>query len=109
MSEQALVRSIVDALNLLSGVRAMRLQSGMVKVRNGFMHLCEPGTPDILVMLRGGHVAWIECKAPKGVNEKSQPIWHEMAAKMGHSVRVVRDTQSAISFVREMQGLRGAA
>lgn len=100
MSEAALKRSVVDALRLLNGVHVLRLNAGATVIRSGttsrVIHGVEPGTPDLLVMLPGGRVLWLELKTARGRLSPAQQAWHERARRMGHTVEVVRDVQSAV-------------
>ncbi len=97
-SEGQLLTRVMEALSLLQGCRPMRRNSGG---RRGRVWLCEEGTPDIEVMLRGGRVAWIELKTATGTVSDAQKLWHAAAGEMGHVVHVVRTVQGAIDAVRE--------
>lgn len=100
MSETDLSRSIAKALEAL-GYPIVRIHSGKVRVARGFMQLAAEGTPDRLVLLRGGRVIWIEVKFGKGgVLSAKQLAWHARAAKMGHYVITVRSVREAIEAVR---------
>jgi hypothetical protein len=70
----------------MTGEHFLRLQSGIVKVRGGFMHLCPTGTPDFLVIRAVPH--WIEikaegCKTQKERAEK-QAAFADKVVKLGH-------------------------
>lgn len=108
MSESDLLRATLRAIEWLPGVHALRLNAGLTVLGTGknkrAIKGCEPGTPDIEVMLMGGRVIWLECKTPKGRLSKSQVAWHAMASKLGHRVRVVRSVDEAVAAVREATG-----
>lgn len=99
MSETALSKAIRDALKRVRHVKVLRLNSGRVRVKGGYVHLCEPGTPDILVMLPHQRVCWLEAKTRDGVVEDDQIEWHAEAVALGHTVHVVRDVQQAVDVV----------
>lgn len=55
-----------------NGYIVERLQSGKVKVKGGWMQLCDTGTPDThIVGLKGFHFYW-ETKKPGGKPSKEQ-------------------------------------
>lgn len=51
--------------------RVYRTQSGMVKVKGGFMHLCPNGTPDTTGFTIDGRIIGIEYKTPKAYATKN--------------------------------------
>lgn len=52
--------------------------------------MIEKGFPDLLVILKGGRVRFIETKAEDGVVSPSQQHQHGRLRAMGHDVLVVR-------------------
>lgn len=102
MSEtRDVVRPTLEILNGIPGVIAYRIQSGKVRVRGGWMHLAEPGTPDIGCMVRGLSV-FFEAKAPRGVLSDEQLRWHERARRAGAIVVVIRKPSTALDEVRKI-------
>lgn len=102
MSETStVVRPILDALNGVPGCVAYRIHSGKVKVRGGWMHLAEEGTPDIGCVVRGVPV-FFEAKAPKGLVSERQLEWHGQARRAGAFVFIVRSPASAVDVVRKI-------
>lgn len=95
MSETQLSHDIQRALNKL-GVWCIRVQSGRVKVRGGWMHLAEEGTPDLYCPALN---LWLEIKTPGGEREASQVAWHSRAAREGVKVAVVRSVSETIRAV----------
>jgi hypothetical protein len=94
MSETSAVTApIVKALNE-AGYWAIRLNSGKVKVRGGWLNLCPPGTPDILVLLSGGRCLWVETKDVKKdyhkEQQESQGDFHARLEGLHHRVVVAR-------------------
>lgn len=103
MSESQLLKSVMGRLAYIRGCHPMRLNAGTTILGKGASRRaikgCEPGTPDVMVMLPGGSVVWLEIKTPKGRVSKVQLAWHAMAAKMNHTVHVVRSVQEAVDAV----------
>lgn len=110
--EAALKRAVLDALALVPGVRALRMQAGKLVIgtrENGdrrMVDLGETGTPDVLVMLPDSRCVWLELKAAKGRITDAQHAWHDAARKLGHAVHVVRDVADALRVVREAKEQR---
>ncbi len=99
-SESAIQRAILDAL-LVAGAFAFRVQAGKVKVRGGYMTLCPPGTPDILVVVPpNGHLLGLECKAITGELRESQIAWSAKARARGVTVETVRSVDEALTAYR---------
>lgn len=103
MSEAQLLTAVLAVLRRLPHVHGLRLNSGATVIGEGasrrMIKGCEAGTPDVLVLLSGGRVVWLELKSPRGRIADSQSAWHAMAAKLGHRVVVCRDVQTAIDAV----------
>lgn len=91
MTETQLSRSIQAAL-LRAGFWVIRVQSGMVKVRRGFMHLAPVGTPDLHIIGEG----WIEVKVPGQELKPEQALWHEKARRLGVRVEVAESAKEAV-------------
>jgi hypothetical protein len=68
-TENQVKQEITDYLEL-RGYKVHRMNSGLVRVRGGVMHLCEKDTPDLLVLGKNNFVLWIETKKP---GEKASP------------------------------------
>lgn len=100
MSETDLSRDIQSTLAKL-GIWCIRVQSGIVKVRGGWMHLAEEGTPDLYCPALN---LWLEIKTPGGEREASQVAWHSRAAREGVNVSVVRSVSEAIQAVTAVRG-----
>jgi len=70
----------------IPGVLYLRVQSGGYR---GRMRLNEPGWPDVLLVLRGGRVLWVEVKREKGgVLADVQLAKIDELRRMGHEVIV---------------------
>jgi hypothetical protein len=101
MSEADTLRAIHSALTSL-GYWVIRIHSGKVRVKRGFMQLAPVGTPDLLVLDAMG---FLEVKTADKASKPSaeQLAWHERAAKLGVRVAVVRSVGEAIAKVREWE------
>lgn len=102
MTETKLSAAIASSLKKL-GYPVVRIQSGVVRVGPHFVHMADRGTPDRIVMLRGGRVLWLEVKTPSGLLSADQVAWHARAAERGHVVRIVKSVTDAIEAVRETE------
>lgn len=65
MSETAIKRSVIDAMNATGLCNVWSTPSGKVQVRGGWMSLAPEGTPDICGFARDGRFVGIEVKVPK--------------------------------------------
>jgi hypothetical protein len=89
-------RRILAALEAV-GAFAFRVQSGMVKVRGGWMHLSPPGTADILVIVPpDGRVLGLEVKTAKGKERDAQLTWADAVRGLGGAVQTVRTPEEAV-------------
>lgn len=103
--EGKLKAEVQDFLGKL-GMFYMRLQSGQVKVRGGFMHLCPTGTADLVVYpSKGFSVGWIEMKQLKGVQRKSQVEFQAKAEAAGHPYLVARSAEDVAKWLKENEAI----
>lgn len=97
-----MLRACVSALEA-AGALVLRVQSGRVKVRGGWMQLAPEGTPDLLVVVPPhGRLLGLEVKAARGRVRPSQVTWADAARRHGAAVRIVRSSVEAVSAYREM-------
>lgn len=96
-TETELSTSIRKALKL-AGCWLIRIPAGGGRVRNGFIHAAEPGTPDLLIVKPYG---WLEIKTDEGSLNKDQIAWHARAESEGLRVAVVRSVEMALRTVRK--------
>ena len=82
---ETIVKDQVVAYLKKAGHFHLRLQSGKVKVRGGFMQLCPEGTADFQVCIKP-QTYWIELKAPKAVTAKARKV---AQAAFGDEVRAL--------------------
>ncbi len=102
-TETEIQRAILDALASV-GAFAMRVQSGKVKVRGGWMQLAPAGTPDIIVLVPPrGLLLGLEVKTATGEERESQIIWRAQACRRGAVVETVRSVQEALDAYRRAQ------
>ena len=89
MSETStIVTPIVKALTK-AGYLTLRLNSGKVRVRGGFMTLCPVGTADVVVFPANQPPLWVECKQPglgkvKNPTVEAQQAFAERVLSLGH-------------------------
>lgn len=71
-----------------AGYLAIRMQSGRVKVRGGWMNLAPPGTADIVIFRPYKEPVWAETKTAKGRTNpeqiKAQGEFRDRVAALGH-------------------------
>ena len=110
MSETDIQRAILDALAAI-GAFAFRTNSskGAVKVRGGWVTLCPPGTPDILIVVPPrGRLLGLEVKTAKGEERESQLAWASRARGLGAGVETVRSVAEAVEAYRSALGRPGS-
>jgi hypothetical protein len=89
--ETKLSKAVHDAL-LAAGFWSLRIQSGKHKVRRGYLHCAEAGTPDRYVVGLG----WMEIKRPGEELSYDQKRWHKRATELGERVVVVESASEAV-------------
>lgn len=104
LSESTQITSpIVAALNK-AGYFAMRLNSGRVRVRGGFMTLCPVGTADILLCLPDRLPIWVETKAVKKdyhkEQQEAQGAFRARVEALGHTFVVARSLDDVLEVLR---------
>lgn len=99
--ETELARHAIAAVRLVyPACVAIRVHSGIVRVKRGFMHLAEIGTPDWLLMMPKGRQLWLEFKLPGERPTDEQIAWHKRACALGHDVAVVQSIEETVEVVR---------
>jgi len=98
MLESEIQRDIITYLELIK-CKVFRMNSGIVKsAGGGRMHLCEKGTPDLLVIGKN-LIMWIEVKRADEKLSESQKKMFDYLFNCGQCVVVcssVEDVQKAI-------------
>lgn len=96
--ETVLQRAIIDALAQVYGVAAIRVQSGRVRARGGYVHAAPPGTPDLLLeMFR---TSMLEIKTSSGRLSLVQENRHAELEQRGVRIAVVRSVAGALEVVQ---------
>lgn len=108
MSEQLLMKSILEALQLRykSQGHFWRNNTGAVKTEGGrWLSFGQVGSPDILGVLQGGRFVALEVKTAKGKTSEAQEAWLSRAKDLGAIAGVVRSIDEAFSLIeRELRG-----
>lgn len=99
-SETDVSRRIQRALEAM-GLLVVRVHSGKVKVRGGWMRLAAKGTPDIWTEL-----GWIEVKKPGEDRSPEQVAWHAEAKRRGINVAVADSAIAAVNIAAEWRRVR---
>ena len=98
MSETSeLTRPLIDELNKMGGL-AMRMNSGKVRVKGGFMQLHGKGTADILFFPKESAPYYPDCIPP--------PVWIETKNYRRDSHKAQREAQEAFRARVEALGHR---
>lgn len=101
MSETSEITGPLVKMLRQMGIVTLRLNSGKVKVRGGWMQLCPEGTPDILCFARDtGAPVWIETKALKGNLREKQVEMRARLLALGHKYHEVRSIDAGLDAVR---------
>src|SRR5262245_42370766 len=108
-TESQISKSIRDALDKL-GIPNWRMNSGVVRVRGGFMRLAPEGTPDILAApnVPEGMTAWecpkllwIEVKKPGGKLRPAQLAFGDRMRNRGHAWLCVESFHEVLDWLKE--------
>jgi hypothetical protein len=102
--ETSLQARIVEALEDI-GFLVIRVHSGTVKVKRGWMHLGPEGFPDLLVVGQ----RFLEVKTDDGELTLAQRTMHARIRRAGELVSVVRTPAEAIRAVRSGRIREGQA
>lgn len=62
------------------------------------------GMPDRIVLLPGGHMAFVEVKAPGKVPRPLQAARHELLRRLGFKVYVLDDERQIWKIIKEIEG-----
>jgi len=106
MTEAQIQKAILAAFHLQRRL-AWRLNSGGALISNGegkgFRKLqgSPPGTPDIIVHVRGSVFGFLEVKRPGGKLREAQEEWFEQAKADGVLCAVATSVQEAQSFLAD--------
>lgn len=99
-SETALSKSITKALQAL-GCIVIRVQSGVLRFGGRVVRCAPKGTPDLVVLMKGGRTIWLEIKTASGKVSEEQQRTHGHWRSIGHTVAVVKSVAEAVKVVRE--------
>lgn len=87
------------------GEIVLRLNSGGAKVKNGWLHGCPTGTPDIVWLSSFGAV-FIEVKKPGEEPSKKQLEMHDQLRTRGYLVVVASSLESFQAWLKGLMSLR---
>ena len=93
MSETALKRAVIDAMNGTGLCEVWSTPSGRLQVRGGWMSLAPEGTPDVCGFAKDGRFVGIEIKVPGHKTkperaEKQRAVQAKIAERGGISGQV---------------------
>lgn len=84
----------------------LRLNSGKVRVKGGFMQLCPEGTSDYLICNPDPH--WLELKAAgnttKASRREAQEEFGARVVGLGHKYRICTSVEEVRAFLEGVEG-----
>nr|DAH37324.1 MAG TPA: Nuclease [Caudoviricetes sp.] len=95
MREKAIEQKLVSAVRRSGGIAPKLVSPGF------------DGMPDRMVLMPGGHIAFVEVKAP---GEKPRPLQlsrHRLLRRLGFRVYVLDGAEQIETILREIGGERG--
>ena len=101
MTETAIQKDII-ATARNKHHKVYRMNSGGSRVRHGYIHLAEEGTPDLLIVMSGGRSIWVEVKRPGERPTEIQAKRHRELRKMGHAVTTCCSVEDFIVAISEL-------
>ena len=103
MSETSEITAPLVKMIRQMGVMCLRMNSGIVKKGNRFIHLHEPGTADIMAFPRG-RVVWLEVKLPTGKTQKErqklQDGFRDTVLALGHEHYRITSIDEGLKAIR---------
>jgi len=103
MSEQSEMTGPLVEMIRQMGIFCERMNSGIVKVRGGWMHMHSKGTADILAFPRG-RVVWIETKTADGHTNKeqieNQAEFGRKVTELGHEYHRIKTIDEGLAAIR---------
>ncbi len=66
------------------------------------------GSPDLVFLLPGGRVGWLEMKAGKGSLSDAQKAFRDKALALGHAWAVAKSIDEALEFLTSIDALKPA-
>jgi hypothetical protein len=85
------------------GIFHMRLNSGVVKTRGAWVHLCPAGTADILTFPRERPPFWLEIKQLKGEQHAKQEEFQARVTALGHGYAVINSQMAMDAIVHKLR------
>lgn len=100
-SETTLSKAIRNSLTAL-GIWNIRIQSGMLKIGNRFVHLAPKGTADVLLPSYDGlgRSGWLEIKTTDGTVSEDQIKFQEKCRQENVKSAIVHSVSEAIDTVK---------
>lgn len=111
MTPETKVKAEIQQYLQGAGHKWLRLHSGIVRVKGGWMHTNEEGTSDLVVFLKDRPAAFIEVKAEgqstsKGREEKQADFAAEVR-ELGCCYAIVKSVSDVAAFLGEVASRGG--
>lgn len=97
-AESVLQSAIIEALQY-AGCFVVRLNAGAMRIGSRLVRLAPAGTPDLLVVVPGGRIVFVEVKTPAGRLSPAQRSAHAELTRLGATVVVVRSVDDALDLL----------
>lgn len=106
MTETDVKRDIAQTARAM-GAKCHRLNGGRVRVKGGWMHFDEDGTPDLLTVWPNSKTLYVEVKKPGESPTAVQKLRHRELRNMGHSVVVCHSVDEFVEAAGELNLVNG--
>jgi hypothetical protein len=104
-AETLVSKAIAETAKWMPDVHLVRVQSGQVKVRGGWMHNAPAGTADLLGVGPGGRALACEIKTEDGELSPEQEAFAAMWKRKGGLWVVVRSKDEFMAAMLEARGV----
>ena len=103
MSERKNITTPILKACIQLGIFAMRVNSGKVKVRGGWVQLAPAGTADIAIYPRDQRPVWVETKIKDGELSDEQCAFADRVADLGHSYWTIQSLEEILPLLEELR------
>lgn len=66
----------------------------------------KPGIPDLVIVLQGGKIAFVELKTANGRQSNHQKFFQEVVERRGHTYQIWRNINDALTWCLQNGGRR---